>query len=195
MRKLTIVCDLDSIIIDLMGPWFDWYNKTYNDTLSLDAIDQWDVEKFVKPECGLKIFDFFHLPDSYVSLPPHLGAVEGLMELHKKGHDIVICTAVSGEGASHKFSWCKKHLPFLDRKHIFVGSRKELLHADVFIDDGPHNIEAYRLKWPEAFIATIAWPYNKAVEHLVDIRAQSYKDTVNAWAEINKAIDQYAEED
>lgn len=188
-EKLTIVCDLDSILVNLLGPWLDWYNRTYNDQLTVAHLTAYHIEKIVKPECGWKVFDFFDRdkphsvqPPAYHDLPALPGAVEALRVLHDHGHDIIISTAVAGETAGDKFTWCKKNIPFIKQSHIMVGSRKERLHCDIFIDDAPKNLEAHRAAWPDTLHLAIAYPYNAEVPGIV--RAESWNDTRAAWAEI-----------
>lgn len=184
-----IICDLDSIVIDLLVPWIAEYNRRWSENISVESITDYGLEKFVKPERVSDLFGVLGEPGFYLKLPPLAGAVEALTELHKNGYDIVVATAVASSGnAQDKFVWCKKHLPFLKHRDIFVGARKELLRGDVFIDDAPKNIVAYRNAWPDATIMTIAYPYNQDCKTLVDVFAHSHQDTKGAWREMTDAI-------
>ena len=58
-EKLTILVDMDSIAADLQEKWYGAYNKRYNDTITVDDILSWDTHKYVKPECGKKIYKYF----------------------------------------------------------------------------------------------------------------------------------------
>jgi 5'(3')-deoxyribonucleotidase len=152
----------------------------------------YNIEKIVKPECRDAVFEFFHIPDVYMTIDPLEGAVEAMKELVDAGHDIVICSATASEEHQKK-AWMAQHFPFIDRKHIIFGHRKEKLYADVFIDDAPKNIEAYRKRWPSSKILTIAYPYNEDHKHLVDLYARGFDDTAAAWKAIVAKVHEIAD--
>ncbi len=201
MKKLEIICDMDAILVDLFGPWLAWYNETYKDALLLEMITEWEISKFVKEECGKSIMDFFHperdhqvKPTLYRDIPALDGAVEGLQAIHEAGHDIIICSAVSGSTANEKYLWCAKHLPFLHHHNIFLGNRKERLVADILIDDGPHNIIDYNKRWGmQAITMGIAYPYNLAIRDEYVVYAEDFRDTRKAWETIVGAVQKVAE--
>jgi 5'-nucleotidase len=189
MNTLTIVCDLDGIVIDLLGAWLEEYNKKWNDSLTIADLKSYHIERHVKPECGNKIYEVFDNALFYRNLKPLAGAVEGLKKLHSRGHDIVICTATAGDTAQEKFYWCAKYLPFIPSKNIFVGARKELLLTDIFIDDAPKNLLAHHKKWgASARTISIAYPYNEHLRDTVWLHAEDHTDTRKAWSEIVDAI-------
>ncbi|MCJ7984909.1 hypothetical protein MUB16_14170 [Priestia sp. OVL9] len=41
-----------------MTDWHNQYNKDYCDSLSVEKLKCWESEKYVKPECGTKIYDY-----------------------------------------------------------------------------------------------------------------------------------------
>ena len=189
MRALRIICDLDSIVINLLGFWINRYNELWDDDLTVSKLSSYHIHNHVKPECGNKIYELFNDDMSfYRRLPALDGAIGGLEELHDQGHDIIIATATAGNTAQEKFFWCKKNLPFIPQKNIMVGARKEIMKAHVFIDDAPKNLEAYRAEWPEAATMTIAYPYNEHMKDKVSLHAQGHMTPAQAWYEIVRAI-------
>jgi 5'(3')-deoxyribonucleotidase len=181
-RELVIAVDLDAIVIDLIRPWLNWYNKRHNDNITVDDITHYKVEKFAKKTNDM--FAFFHDHANYAGCPVLPGAAEGLARLRDLGHDIIIATATAGSTANLKWHLVEKAAPWLNENNVMVGSRKERLHADVFIDDAPKNIVKYRNKWPDAHILTIAYPYNKDCRSLVNCYAQDHNDTNRAWEQM-----------
>ena len=192
MRKLRLIFDLDAIIANLLDSWLEWYNQAYDDDLIIDDLTSYHLEDHVKPECGKNVFKFFHPPERYGMIPILPGASEGLSYLRKAEHDILICTATAGSTAQQKYEIVKRAAPWIKRENIFIGSRKEVLKGDVFIDDAPKNILSYRKEWPQAKIATISYPYNVGVKGEVDCYAQDHNDTAAAWSQITKFIDEVA---
>ena len=54
--------DIDGVLADLHTAWLDEYNKDFDDNLTISYITQWEMDKFVKPECGKKIFNYLKRP-------------------------------------------------------------------------------------------------------------------------------------
>ncbi len=188
-KKLTILVDLDSITADLQEKWYEAYNAEYDDNITNDDILTWDTHKYVKPECGKRIYKYF-TPSLFKSLNPIKGAIKGLKALVDAGHEVVFVTA-SPKGCSEaKFSWVKEHCPFI--KEVIMAHKKYLILGDVLIDDSPSNIISYREHHPHANIFTIAYPYNESVEGLTDLRLGSWRDTEAAWEGFVKAIEELA---
>lgn len=188
MRQLCIGVDLDAIVIDLIRPWLAWYNAKYDDNVTVDDIKAYKVEKFTKKTNPEGIFQFFEEHSNYANCPVLPGASQALLELHDEGHDIIVATATAGQTAHLKWHLANKAAPWLHENDVMVGSRKERLFLDVFIDDAPKNIVKYRNAWPDAHICTISYPYNQDCRTLVNCFAQDHNNTDKAWQEIVRYI-------
>ncbi len=192
MRKLTILCDLDAIAVALLQRWLAWYNATYNDNLTPDDVTHWDMHRIVKPACGHRIYDFIDSGEIYRDLEPLPGAVQGILDLERDGHNVVMLSAGSKNlaTAGHKLEWCKKNLGF-SRKKVIIAHQKELVKGHIFIDDAPKNISAYHEAWPETPILTIAYHYNAEVGHIAH-RFPDHNNTAMAWYHMVEWIRGYA---
>lgn len=181
-RKLTVLIDLDGIVVDLLSEWLKAYNAEYGDSLTKDDVKSWDMHENVKKECGFKIYNFIDIDECYTDLPPLPGAVEGIRAIREMGHDPVIVSASSKNplSAARKIAWCAKYLK-MKRKDVIISSRKELVAGDILIDDSPVNIAAYKTRWPRTPVATIAYPYN---EKSPVVRFPDHNNTEQAWAGI-----------
>lgn len=188
-KKKVAIFDLDAILVDLMSAWLGWYNNESGDSLTVDDITTWHIHEHVKPEYKKGIYGFFRPPERYGrEVQPIPGAADGLQKLHDRGVDIIIATATAGRTAEQKYVLIDKVAPWLHQDHVFIGARKELLRGDFFIDDGPHNIEAYRNAWPDAHILTISYPYNQNCRFKVNLMADGHKDFEGAWHKIVEHI-------
>lgn len=187
-KKLTILVDMDSIIVALTQKWLELYNAEHGDTVIMSDVKKWDMSHNVK--IGQDIYKYLYRPGLFEEAQPLPGALEALKEIHKKGHHIVIVSAPShpGNSASAKISWIRQHMPWFNKRDIILGHHKHLVKGDVFIDDSPDNIELYRRHWKDSTIMTIAYPYNEEVKTLVDIYAEDFQNTEKAWARITGEI-------
>lgn len=145
----TIFCDVDGVVADLHAEWLRRYNADYGDTLTLDRILAWDMRRFVRPECGARIYDYLHQPDLYDAVPVVPGAAEGVEELRSMGHRVVFTTACAGPVmASAKAEWLFRHrllpMPYQAGMHdLIIVQDKGLAVGDLLIDDYPGNLRAF----------------------------------------------------
>ena len=125
---MRIICDCDEVLADMMPKLIQIYNIRYNSDITIDDIVQWELPQDMK--------DIYLEPYFFFNLNHIKGAVDGVNQLIRWGHDVVIATNNSGSGeiAKEKVLWIKLHFPKL-ANNIMVGSRKDLLQGDVIIDD------------------------------------------------------------
>lgn len=158
---------MDSIVADLQTPWFDKYNQDYDDNLQPSDILTWDVHKYVKPECGEKIYHYFR-PDLFRNLAPIENSVASLRRLCEGGHHVYFLTSPPRGCADAKYAWAEEYFPFI--KGTIMAKDKFLVQGDVFIDDAPHNVREWYRHNRESHILTIAYPYNKIAGALTNLR-------------------------
>lgn len=181
-----ILCDLDSILADILTPWLAAYTKEYEDTLTIPQITGWAFHNFVKPECGYRIYQYLSTPNFFADLVPLPGAVEAVQKIIGMGHDFLVVTAGAAvdDAATQKIRWCKRYLG-LAPKQVIVTPRKELIRGDLLIDDSPEQIAKYRRAWPKTPIFAIAYPYNLSADCA---RFSDWTDTAHAWANMVRGI-------
>lgn|SRR5512135_993687 len=141
---MIVACDVDGVVADLFHSWLGHYNRDYNDTLTPEQITDWDVSKFVKPECGKKIYDYLHHGDLYDEVPPIEGALEGLERIREIGHRVVFVTTCVKQMTDPKWNWLERHGFLPKGKHnqddLIVAADKLLVDAQLLIDDRAKTI-------------------------------------------------------
>lgn len=173
--------------MDLLGNWLKSYNDCYGDNLSAEQVQSWEIHRHAK--FGYKIYEIINRDGFYEELDPLPGAITAVNKIRDMGHKLLFVTASmkNPNAAAGKLRWVMNNLD-TDRKDVIIAHNKYLIKGDVFIDDSPSNIKSYREHWPSSKILTISYPYNAEVSHLVDLRADFYKDTETAWASIVQYI-------
>jgi 5'-nucleotidase len=140
---LDIIVDIDDTIADLLTVWLSRYNADYNDHLTRDDITAWDLTKFVKPECGVKIYDYLKDEHIYDEIEPIPGALMGVTRLRGMGHHILFVTANIHR---EKWEWLKRH-GFLSKtwtsQDYICCFDKHLIKADAIIDDKPETVDRF----------------------------------------------------
>lgn len=171
-----VLLDMDDVLADFCGPWLSLYNKEYDHDLTIEDLTEWNATRFVKPECGIKIFDYFKVPGLYRNLPVKRHAKEMVDRLLAAGCEIVI---VSDSPNGHSFedyeanskhvsnpaddkrAWLREHFPMLHPQHVFFGGQKWRLHGDVIIDDKPSTFEEFVRRGRNAILVDM--PYNRHI--------------------------------
>jgi 5'-nucleotidase len=153
MARLLI--DMDGVLCDLVKKWFAVYNAQHHDTLRAEQMREWGPHVYAKR--GRAIYRYLSQPGFFLDLEPLPGAIEGMHQLVKCGHDVVIVTAAR-HGHADKLSWVRKNLPFFDLHQVVFAHRKELVRGDVLFDDAPHNLAAFA---PYGLPVAMAYPYNE----------------------------------
>ncbi len=173
-KRPKLAVDLDEVCAGLLYPWVWHYNFLYDDNLEPEDMTDFDLTKFVKPECGKKMYDIILKQNIYPDVQPIPGAVDAM----KKLNDIFnIFIVSSGNNNYHtypwKHDWLKQHMPFLDRRKFYFVTDKSGVGADYLIDDGPHNLEVF-----EGHRLLFTAPHNIGKKYNFDhVR-------VNTWADV-----------
>lgn len=189
MKQLTLVFDLDAIIIDLLRPWIVWINENYACGLTIDDITQYNMHDIAS--CKNDVYKFF-TKERYRQCPVLPGAAWGLGFLQGAGHKIVVATATAGDTGSEKLGLLHKAAPWFHEDDLYIGKDKYNRRGDVFIDDAPKNIYAYREVHPDTKLMTIAYPYNRELADVVDVYAQDYRQPEQAWQQIVQGVQEAA---
>lgn len=156
----TLLIDMDSVICDLMTDWHKRYNDEYNDDLSVNKLKCWDSEKYVKPECGSKIYDYLDEPGLFLNLKPIKDSISVLERIHKQ-YQIYICTSSRTYAFTEKEKWVDRYLSFIGKEKIIFAHNKSMIRGDLLFDDAPHHLEAF-VKTNRIAVA-MDYPYNRHV--------------------------------
>lgn len=185
--KLTILCDMDGILVDLFQYWLDLIEKDHGAEFKTlpEEITRWDLHK-----CGnlqklgaAKTYAYLQQPGFFRNAPALPGAIEGLKSLVDAGHEVVIVSSPSGPiSAKEKLEWLAEHAPFLPAKNIMLANMKTLVRGDVLIDDHPQTLVDYAKTWPGSICIGIEYPYNGEADKTDGVvMAGDYTDTASAW--------------
>lgn len=156
----TLLIDMDSVICDLMSEWHKRYNRDFNDNLTIERLQCWNSEKYVKPECGMKIYNYLKEPNLFLNLNPLPNAIEVLERLQTK-YDILIVTSSVSTAFAEKEMWIEKHLPFIKKQNLIFAHRKNMIVGDLLFDDAPHNLREFSATGRLA--VAMDYPYNRDV--------------------------------
>jgi 5'(3')-deoxyribonucleotidase len=152
IEQQIVLVDVDQVVADLYPSWFGRYNKEYSDDLHTDRVTSWNMEQFVKPECGKDIFRYLSQRDLYDDVLPVHGALEGINHIRSLGFRVVFLTASNLHMGGRKLQWLIEHGFLTVEKdqhhhHDYVECVDKSLFAPVgsfMIDDYPVNLRPYQ---------------------------------------------------
>ena len=143
-KQMKIVyIDVDDVCAKLSTVWLGRYNKDYDDHLTEEDITDWDIHKFTKPECNLKIYKYLEDPNMYNEVMRREGACDGVNSLREMGYRVLFATSCPVEVAGRKFYWLKQW-DFIKKERDYIEIRdKSLLKGDYMIDDNYDNCRGF----------------------------------------------------
>jgi 5'-nucleotidase len=191
---MLVACDIDGVVVDLLPEWLRRYNKDYDDRLTEYDITDWNTHQFVKPECGLKMYDYLKQPDLYDSIVLLPGALEGLERIRSLGHEVAFVTSCTYGVVDQKakrledLGVCSSRDGHGLPADLIVANTKRWVGADLLIDDRAQTIVEWIADRAKRAIL-VEMPYNKSIEltstdwQRVN-RAPAHPDRALAWPAI-----------
>lgn len=158
---MRIAVDQDQVICKWVERVLEWYNEDYKTNFTRDDIkNYWAMQDILGVQGKPFIRAAMRYPEMYRDLDEVEGAIAGMKSLTDLGYDVVIATAVprsAGIAYHGKLEWLRRRMPWFNLDNFIAIQRKDLLAADVLIDDGPHNIEAWVKSGRECIIFDAPW--------------------------------------
>ena len=140
MKKLTILCDADDTIINLLPRWLAEINQTYGKAVRKEDIQNWDITKAYPGLTAYEVLKPLYRADFWDTVTPIEGCGYYLERLIKDGHDLSIVTASNLETSGAKTAKLLKLFPFLRQEQIIFTQNKQAMFGDILIDDGVYNL-------------------------------------------------------
>ena len=183
-KKLTVLVDIDDTIEYLLKAWIDWLNANHNTSVRYEDITDWDISLFFPTLTTDEIFYPIHQQDFWKGVEPMPDAIKYLKRLIDDGFFVYLCTSTDYRNIKPKYEYIiQKYFPYISWDQVIVASQKQMINADVLIDDGVHNLfggNYYKI----LFTA----PHNRAF----DTKTHGITRADN-WEEVYKIVCEYAD--
>lgn len=145
-QKNTLLLDMDDVTVDQSLTWIKRIYEKTGIQYQLEDLSKWDLSAVLPQEITHMIFEELNKePGFFRSLPAKEGAIQGIKKL-SFCYDIVFVTASEPYAYEDKYYWIRENLPFLEKPSLVLTHRKDLILGDVFVDDGPHNLQKSTVK-------------------------------------------------
>ena len=172
MRKLLkVILDCDDVLFMCNQRAVERLNLVNDTHYSINDINRWGI---LGNELDERL-KYFSEPPFMGSLPLYPGAKEFVSELSKKA-EVVIATNVQPKCAGARVNAIIRNFPEIKPSNILIGARKDLLKADMMLDDAPQNLEAANVEYPVLFRQP--WNYGKTGLFSVSLNQESDYDAI-----------------
>jgi 5'-nucleotidase len=167
-----ILVDMDGVLADVYHRFFELHEKDSGLKLSVhDVIGLKEAEAFPNQ------LKWVNTPGFFRSVPVMQGSQKGLKRLNDNFEVIVISMATEFPlSLTDKQLWIIEHYPFISWKQTVFCGCKDIIEADIMIDDHIKNLDNFK---GETIIYT--QPHN------MDI-TDSKHQRVDSWEEIEKLL-------
>lgn len=162
--------DLDGVVADFNAGWMLRYNEEHGTNLLPEMVQEWDaMVSLTRFRSNIEFWEWARNDGGlglFRNLPVFSEARHGLDRL-SRSHKIVIITTKPHWAISETYAWiADKEIP---TREVHITGRKWEVDCDVYLDDGPHNLESLVFKRSDRTVCRFVRPWNKPVRGAVDI--------------------------
>lgn len=174
---------MDGVIVDFTAGWVSRYNRDFGADIQVEDVVTWGAPRQMTHFTTMS--EFWNWVKScgegaslFRRLDPYPGAIDSLHELRLLGHEIVIVTTKPHFAISDTHEWLAEHQ--IPTTEVHIVSDKSEVDCDVYIDDGPHNLERLIDQRPDRCIIRYIRPWNRPIEGVKD---------AESWPDIHRVIE------
>ena len=146
MKKKSILLDVDDVIC--FAGFLDYANEFMNTNYEIDDIKTYYIDDTIIPQNKIKEYNkFLNSKNIYENAHILPNAIESIKKLSEY-YNIIICSACinpydvenSGKYFKDKYDFLIKTLPFLKPESFIFTNTKNIIKADIQIDDRVSNL-------------------------------------------------------
>jgi len=144
-NRLRIAVDMDEVIADAFGKHLSQYNQRVGASLTPEMVSKEGLAALIPAELREDYLAVPHADGFFADLKVMEGSQEALLEL-SQNHDVYITSAAMEVPSSFadKFQWMEIHFPFIPPSRIVFCGDKNIVNADVLIDDRSRHFKGFR---------------------------------------------------
>ncbi len=162
-----ILVDMDGVLVDVYNRFFHLYKESTGKSMPIkDIIGLKEAEAF--PEQ----IKWVNSPGFFRNMPVMKDSQKVLQRLNEK-FDIVIASMATEfpQSLTDKQLWLVEYFPFITWKQVVFCGRKNIIEADIMIDDHLKNLDNFE---GETFI--FSQPHNMNLSETRHRRVNSWKE-------------------
>ncbi len=164
--------DLDGVVADFNAGWMRRYNAEHGTDLKPEMVQTWDAfVPLTRFKSNAEFWKWARNADGhglFRDLPLFPDALESLVRL-SRDHKIVIITTKPPWADADTYAWiADSRIP---TREVHITRRKWEVDCDVYLDDGPHNLERLVVERPNRTVCRFVRPWNAPVSGTIDVNS------------------------
>lgn len=165
MQRIAV--DMDGVLADVFAQYLDWDERDTGIRKEREALlGKPELEAFAGIPQYLYTSGFFR------SIPVVKDSQKILLELTKKYEVFVVSAAMEfPQSLPEKLEWLLEHFSFIDWQHVVFCGSKQIIKADIMIDDHLKNLNYF-----EGRTILFSQPHNHFVQHDKHTRVSSWQE-------------------
>jgi 5'-nucleotidase len=165
-----ILVDMDGVIADVYTRFFELYEKETGKKKTME-----EIIGFKEAEAFPEVYRWVETPGFFRTIPV-MNESQRVLKLLNERYDIVIVSMATEfpYSLTDKQLWLNDNFPFISWKQVVLCGNKNLIKADLMIDDHFKNLDNF-----EGDTIMYLQPHN------INDTSHNYK-TVSSWTEIEK---------
>jgi 5'-nucleotidase len=170
--KKTIAVDMDGVLADVFSQFALYHQKEFGvlytpeDKMGISELDSFP-----------NIHQYIHSVGFFRNVGIMPNAVEVLSKLNEKHQVYIVSAAIEFPlSLNEKLEWLQEYFPFITWKQIVFCGSKQIIKADIMIDDHFKNLDYF-----EGQSILFTQPHNALFDNGKHIR-------VHSWLEIEKIL-------
>jgi 5'-nucleotidase len=172
-KRLRIAVDMDEVIADAFSKHLRHYNQQTGAQLTTEMVTKSGLGALIPVEQRDEFNAIPHADGFFADLEVVADSQEALLEL-SRNHDVYITSAAMDvpNSFADKFEWLGKHFSFIPTSRVVFCGAKNIINADVLIDDRSRHFKGFR---GTGILFTA--PHNAT--EAADLRADNWKDVLD----------------
>lgn len=148
MQKKKLIIDFDDTLVESI--FLQRVNRFLKTKYTFDDFDNYYIDDIIPVDKRKEFFDSFCDTNPYLDVNFVRGAQQAIKKLNEV-YDIYICSGCvinnmpskSAQIFAYKYDFLIKNFPFLSPKKFIFTNSKEIIKADIMIDDYLHNLKTF----------------------------------------------------
>ena len=165
--KRRVLVDMDGVLVDIYTTFFELHEKETGEKLTMD-----DISGLLEAEAFKNQRSWVSTPGFFRHLPVMPGSPEVLRELSENYDIIVVSLATEFPNClTDKQLWLHYNFPFISWKQIVFCGDKNIIEADIMIDDHFKNLDNFKGK-----TILFTQPHNILIKETRHTRVSSWEE-------------------
>ena len=179
LKRPRVLLDVDGVLADFLNEFLEFGNSLTGVRYKKEDIKKWDIFSYFDEENCKKCIKYLSDPGFAAGLEPYEGSKAALEKIKELAELFIVTVPVysSVTWVYERTMWLKKHFNINSDQIVYTAS-KELVTGDIFVDDRPEHVSAWKHQNPSGIAILWSQEYNKLSEDICDYRINDWNTLV-----------------